>query len=308
MSSANTRPQGRALKVMLQTMPNPSPQDAADLATAPARTDGALSAAARNRTAGADGFPDPDTSGFLRLRADKSGRETLSACGIRIAPGADLSNTVLLHPDLRRSPLKLDFGRTRDNLVVLGHARRISGAMHFTGNANTCVLYGCKMQKGRHGSYTLSLRVVGEGCTFYAGPNTTMGGVNAWLQGAASTLLIGEDCMLSWDVMLRTGDAHSVIDVGNREVTNLARDLLIGPHVWLGYDVHVMKGVEIGAGSLVSSMSVVTRSIPPLTAAAGIPAKPIRSGTTWSRAEHATPEQIEEILARPYLAVHAPAP
>ena len=50
----------------------------------------------------------------------------------------------------------------------------------------------------------------------------------------------------------------------------------IGDDVWLGENVCVLPGVTIGARSVIGSNSVVTRSIPSLSVAAGIPAKVIR--------------------------------
>ena len=47
----------------------------------------------------------------------------------------------------------------------------------------------------------------------------------------------------------------------------------IGNDVWLCMDVLVLGGVTIGDGSIVAAKSVVTKDIPPMKIAAGIPAK-----------------------------------
>ena len=47
----------------------------------------------------------------------------------------------------------------------------------------------------------------------------------------------------------------------------------IDDNVWLGAHVTVLGGVQIGAGSVVSSSAVMTKSIPPNSIAKGIPAK-----------------------------------
>jgi acetyltransferase-like isoleucine patch superfamily enzyme len=47
--------------------------------------------------------------------------------------------------------------------------------------------------------------------------------------------------------------------------------------VWIGFKSSIMKGVTIGRGSVVAAGSIVTRSIPPFSLVAGIPAQVIRS-------------------------------
>lgn len=51
----------------------------------------------------------------------------------------------------------------------------------------------------------------------------------------------------------------------------------IGADVWLGANVIVIAGVEIGDGAIVAAGSVVTKDVPPMTIYGGIPAKLIRS-------------------------------
>lgn len=45
--------------------------------------------------------------------------------------------------------------------------------------------------------------------------------------------------------------------------------------VWLGYGVIVLTGVTVGQGAIVAAGSVVTKSIPPYSIAAGVPARVI---------------------------------
>jgi acetyltransferase-like isoleucine patch superfamily enzyme len=53
------------------------------------------------------------------------------------------------------------------------------------------------------------------------------------------------------------------------------KSINIGTDVWLGCNVVILKGVEVGAGAIVAAGAVVTKSVPPYEIWAGVPAKKI---------------------------------
>lgn len=55
--------------------------------------------------------------------------------------------------------------------------------------------------------------------------------------------------------------------------------VVIGAGCWIGAGVTILPGVEIGDCSVIAAGSVVTKSIPPFSIAAGIPAKVIKQNT-----------------------------
>jgi acetyltransferase-like isoleucine patch superfamily enzyme len=57
-----------------------------------------------------------------------------------------------------------------------------------------------------------------------------------------------------------------------------ARPVTVGEGSWLGINVVVLPGVTIGKGCVVGANSVVTRSLPDYSVAAGAPARVLRSG------------------------------
>jgi acetyltransferase-like isoleucine patch superfamily enzyme len=57
---------------------------------------------------------------------------------------------------------------------------------------------------------------------------------------------------------------------------SLNKPVIIEDDVFIGVNSMVLKGVRIGAGSLIGAGSVVTKDIPPGVIAAGVPAKVIR--------------------------------
>jgi acetyltransferase-like isoleucine patch superfamily enzyme len=53
------------------------------------------------------------------------------------------------------------------------------------------------------------------------------------------------------------------------------KPIRLGQDVWLGCNVVVLKGIEIGDGAIVAAGAVVTKSIGPREIWAGIPARKI---------------------------------
>ena len=51
---------------------------------------------------------------------------------------------------------------------------------------------------------------------------------------------------------------------------------IIGNYAWIGANSIIMEGIEIGEGAIVAAGAVVTKSVPPWTVVAGVPAKHIR--------------------------------
>lgn len=55
-----------------------------------------------------------------------------------------------------------------------------------------------------------------------------------------------------------------------------ARPVTIGRDVWLGANVTVVAGVTIGDGAVVGANAVVTKDVPPMAIAVGVPANVVR--------------------------------
>jgi acetyltransferase-like isoleucine patch superfamily enzyme len=105
--------------------------------------------------------------------------------------------------------------------------------------------------------------------------------------GFGNSFELGEDAMLAEDVRFNIGDQHAIIDLEAFEPLNQAvASLICGSHVWFGYGSLIMissREVRIGDGSIVGAGSLVTRSIPNFSLAAGVPARVIKKNVSWTR-------------------------
>lgn len=120
-------------------------------------------------------------------------------------------------------------------------------------------------------------------CEVFIGAKTTIGEADLSAAENGRKIVIGTDCMFSKGIKITTTDSHSIINLETGERTNLAKDVVIGNHVWLGQNVTINKGVEIGSNSIVAGHSVLTKSIPSNSIAAGVPAKVVKYQVDWLR-------------------------
>lgn len=105
---------------------------------------------------------------------------------------------------------------------------------------------------------------------FYSNHNLTI------LDGAKVT--IGNYVFIAPNCVITT--AGHAIDAQMRNVgLEIALPITIGNNVWIGANACILPGVTIGDNSIIGAGSVVTKSIPENTIAAGIPCKIIRKIT-----------------------------
>lgn len=120
-------------------------------------------------------------------------------------------------------------------------------------------------------------------CEIRIGAGTTIEEAELSVAENGTKIIIGKDCMFSKGVRVTTIDSHSIMSVESGQRINTAKDIEIQNHVWLGYNVNINKGVIIEENSVVAGHSVVTKSVPSNSIVAGLPAKVVKTGITWSR-------------------------
>jgi len=90
---------------------------------------------------------------------------------------------------------------------------------------------------------------------------------------------IGKNVMMGPEVlMLALSHKYDNPDLPiNVQGNKAPRKIVIENDVWIGARVIILPGVRVGKGSIIGAGSVVTKSIPPYSVAAGNPAKVVRN-------------------------------
>jgi acetyltransferase-like isoleucine patch superfamily enzyme len=92
------------------------------------------------------------------------------------------------------------------------------------------------------------------------------------------SITIGDHCRCGPGVILCDNDSHRVArSVEGRAQQPAEAPIVLEANVWLGMRTIVLKGVTIGANTIVAAGSVVTRSLPGNVIAGGCPARVIRA-------------------------------
>jgi acetyltransferase-like isoleucine patch superfamily enzyme len=223
-----------------------------------------------------------------------------------------------LRPPLARLHARLHGSRVinhgKRNAILLSDSIRRQCRIRVSGNDNQIQFAaGCRL-------WDLDLEIVGDGHLLRVGADCQVRG-GRWLLedkgssivvGASTTMIgdtliasegtrisLGEDCMLSSNVEIRSSDGHSIFNGQTGERLNPAQDVKVGKHVWLGAGVRILKGVTVGDHSIVAAGALVSKDLPPHCVAAGIPARVLREGVTWDRSRTAPTSRLSGVQASP---------
>lgn len=98
-----------------------------------------------------------------------------------------------------------------------------------------------------------------------------------------TTIGIGKECLLSSNVVFRTGDSHSVLDINGNRI-NPSRSIVIGDHVWIGSQTILLKGSGLSNDSILGAGSVLGKRITESNVAvAGNPASIVKTDINWDK-------------------------
>lgn len=116
---------------------------------------------------------------------------------------------------------------------------------------------------------------VESGASLTIGNNVGMSSTRMWIN---DSIKIGDKVKIGGCVLMTDTDAHPMDFMVRRSSNNGTKSapIVIEDDVWIGAHCVILKGVTIGARSIIGAGSVVTKSIPADCVAAGNPCKVIK--------------------------------
>lgn len=174
--------------------------------------------------------------------------------------------------------VKLDIKGQNNEVVIDEGSILLNTKIYIRGNNHKLIIGKNIICKGG------SLWFEDNGCSICIGRGTTIVSAHIAVTEDERKIIIGEDCMFSYDIDIRSGDSHSIIDLQSNLRTNEAENIYIGNHVWIGAHVNILKGVKINNNSVIATGATVTGKFNESNVIiGGIPGKILKTNIDWKR-------------------------
>jgi len=192
----------------------------------------------------------------------------------------DEGNDLKLDPECNFNLSRIYIQGTNNSIIIHKALVYQNLFINFKGNNKKLVIKPSK--KNISNLKVVSIR--GENQNITIGEDFSCGGCEIQMNDGDESLSIGNDCLFSWGIKIRTSDGHSVVDLETGKAINIPQDVNIGNHVWVGEDVKFLKGSSIPNNCVVGSYAIVTKKFTDQhTVIAGFPAKVVKIGVDWNR-------------------------
>ena len=234
---------------------------------------------------------------FVKKRLP-NGRRHIYLCGVKIASYKKRFDAGRLHQNVflfndhyekqifykQQLPKNIFINGEGKNNTIRIHtntnARRIEFIFDKNTSNNVCILDTSGDTTG------LDMSVIflpGDGNELTIGKNTVINGAKIWI-GDGNKLSIGDNCMLSYEIIIRATDGHTILDRStNMLINHQKHPCVIGNNCWLGLRTIVNKNTQIANNTIVASGTVLTkRFTEEYVIIAGNPGKIIKTNVTFS--------------------------
>lgn len=171
------------------------------------------------------------------------------------------------------------------DVKVLGSGNRITfdPAVKYVGDLKIFINGNGNVVRVEEGCFikNLSIWVEDDNNEIVIKKDTVICGNTCFSVIEGTKITVGEKCLFSDEITLRTGDSHSITDLNGNRI-NPSRDVCIGDKVWIGRGVSLLKGSKIPNKSIVGTGAVVTKEFDQdHVVIAGNPAKIVKEDVDW---------------------------
>ena len=201
--------------------------------------------------------------------------------GVRIKKQINGTDNEVLFNEVTTNLINCTFSISgNNNSIAIDEFCTLKNVIFYINGSNNVVTIGKKVKFNRGGE----IWVEDNNCLVKIDEASTFENVHLACTEPYSKIEIGKDCMFAYDIDVRTGDSHSIIDAQTLKRINFAKNIKIGDHVWVASHVSILKGVQIANDSVIATRSVVTKSFDSKNLLiAGQPAKQIKNNINWDR-------------------------
>lgn len=162
-----------------------------------------------------------------------------------------------------------------NSFIKIEDGARINGETHLTVENNSTIIIGKKCIISNGGFLAYKSITIGD--------RVNLGDHTLIVSNVEAPIEIGNDCLFSHDIQIRSGDGHSIFDLEKH--TSLTEEkqrfVNIGNHVWCGSSVTIIHNADIGSGCVIGTGSFVNKKFNCNELIAGRPATVIRKKIVW---------------------------
>lgn len=157
-----------------------------------------------------------------------------------------------------------------------GNVRLVNSTVRFRSTGGG-LLY---LSSNKH-PYQLDLTIWNDS-TIAFGKDCYLNGCLHAIASERQSIIIGDDCLMSFGIWMRTADPHLLYSCDTHKRINGSEGIFIGDHVWLGQDSMVLKGSRMGSGSILAAKALLSgKNVPSNQCWGGVPARMVSNNVFY---------------------------
>lgn len=176
-----------------------------------------------------------------------------------------------------------------NNLIINFHGNNSTIVIHKDANLKKELTINCMNNNyiyiGKSDNLNFGVSTLSDGCELIIKNNCDIYGAYFVLHDEPNLKVeIGNNCLVSTNVLFRPSDGHTIFDK-DKQIVNYPQDIIVGEHVWIGNDCTILKGAHIPNNCIIGIKSLVTKGAcnDENSVYAGVPVKLLKHSVDWSK-------------------------